>query len=64
MPGAGSIFRLVEAAFSNDPSPLKSRCQFPPVKIVGMAFQDTTLLPWRTTLDNVLLQLEIVGPCC
>jgi NitT/TauT family transport system ATP-binding protein len=31
-----------------------------PLKIVGMAFQNPTLLPWRTTLDNVLLPLEIV----
>ncbi len=33
-----------------------------PLKIVGMAFQSPTLLPWRTTLDNVLLPLEIVEP--
>ncbi|HYF57938.1 MAG TPA: ABC transporter ATP-binding protein [Burkholderiaceae bacterium] len=33
-----------------------------PLKIVGMAFQAPTLLPWRTTLENVLLPLEIVEP--
>src|SRR3990172_5371614 len=33
-----------------------------PLKIVGMAFQNSTLLPWRTTLQNVLLPLEIVEP--
>lgn len=33
-----------------------------PVKVAGMAFQNPSLLPWRTTLDNVLLPMEIVEP--
>ena len=33
-----------------------------PLKIVGMAFQNPTLLLWRSTLQNVLLPLEIVQP--
>ncbi|HZO01853.1 MAG TPA: ABC transporter ATP-binding protein [Burkholderiales bacterium] len=33
-----------------------------PLKSVGMAFQNSNLLPWRTALENVLLPLEIVQP--
>ncbi len=33
-----------------------------PLSIVGMAFQAPTLLPWRNTLDNVMLPLEIAQP--
>jgi NitT/TauT family transport system ATP-binding protein len=33
-----------------------------PLKIVGMAFQAPTLLPWRTAMDNLMLPLEIVEP--
>jgi NitT/TauT family transport system ATP-binding protein len=33
-----------------------------PIKGVGMAFQNATLMPWRTTLNNVHLPLEIVQP--
>jgi NitT/TauT family transport system ATP-binding protein len=33
-----------------------------PIKCVGMAFQNSTLMPWRDTLHNVMLPLEIVKP--
>ena len=49
MPSKGSI-RIGGAAVTG------------PLKISGMAFQAPSLLPWRTTLDNVLLPLEIVEP--
>jgi NitT/TauT family transport system ATP-binding protein len=33
-----------------------------PLSFVGMAFQNSSLLPWRTALGNVMLPLEIVKP--
>ena len=33
-----------------------------PVEGVGMAFQNPLLMPWRTTLRNVVLPLEIIAP--
>ena len=33
-----------------------------PIKIVGMAFQNPTMLPWLRTIDNVLMPLRIVEP--
>jgi NitT/TauT family transport system ATP-binding protein len=33
-----------------------------PLSIAGMAFQNPTLLPWRSILDNVMLPFEVVEP--
>ena len=33
-----------------------------PIKGVGMAFQNPTLMPWRTTMRNILLPMEVVEP--
>jgi NitT/TauT family transport system ATP-binding protein len=49
MPTSGSIFF--------EGSPVTG-----PVREVGMAFQNSTLLPWRSTVSNVMLPFEIVKP--
>jgi NitT/TauT family transport system ATP-binding protein len=33
-----------------------------PIQGIGMAFQNSTLMPWRTTLKNIMLPFEIVEP--
>ena len=33
-----------------------------PLKIAGMAFQNPVMLPWRRTVDNVLIPMEVVEP--
>ncbi|TVP68326.1 MAG: ABC transporter ATP-binding protein [Leptolyngbya sp. LCM1.Bin17] len=33
-----------------------------PLKNIGIAFQNPVLLPWRNTINNVLLPLEVVQP--
>ena len=51
------LVRPSEGRVAVDGSPVSG-----PVKIAGMAFQNASLLPWRTVLGNVLLPLEIVEP--
>ncbi len=62
--GKSSLMKLVtgllppsSGSVSVDGNPVRG-----PVKIVGMAFQNASLLPWRTTLGNLMLPLEIVEP--
>jgi NitT/TauT family transport system ATP-binding protein len=62
--GKSSLMKLVSGLHppSQGSVSVAGRAVTGPLKIVGMAFQNATLLPWRTTLDNVLLPLEIVEP--
>jgi NitT/TauT family transport system ATP-binding protein len=62
--GKTSILRMVSGL---SPSPLgEIRCRgqkiTKPLKNVGIAFQNPVLLPWRNTIDNVMLPLEVVQP--
>lgn len=62
--GKTSILRMVSGLA---PAPLgeirmREKKISKPLKNVGIAFQNPVLLPWRNTLDNVLLPLEVVQP--
>ncbi len=62
--GKSSLMKLISGLHA----PASGALQFEgkpvtgPLKSVGMAFQNSNLLPWRTALENVLLPLEIVEP--
>jgi NitT/TauT family transport system ATP-binding protein len=62
--GKSSLLKLVSGlhAPKDGTVTVEGRPVTGPLSICGMAFQNATLLPWRTTLDNVLLPLEIVEP--
>lgn len=62
--GKTSILRMVSGLSPAPIGAVKYRGETirRPMKNVGMAFQNPVLLPWRSTLDNVLLPLEIVQP--
>lgn len=62
--GKTSVLRMVSGL---NPAPIgEIRCRGKrisrPLKNVGIAFQNPVMLPWRNTLNNVLLPLEIVQP--
>ena len=43
-------------------APTKGRVKFPSNEPrVGLVFQESNLMPWRTVMDNILLPLEIRG---
>jgi NitT/TauT family transport system ATP-binding protein len=62
--GKTSILRMVSGL---NPAPIGSVLYrgekiTKPLKNIGIAFQNPVLLPWRNTIDNVMLPLEIVPP--
>ncbi|MBW4693916.1 MAG: ABC transporter ATP-binding protein [Lyngbya sp. HA4199-MV5] len=62
--GKTSILRMVSGL---SPAPLgtiryRGQTIAKPLTNVGIAFQNPVMLPWRNTLNNVMLPLEIVPP--
>ena len=55
--GDGAVARDGRTASASASKPVAG-----PLNFVGMAFQNSSLLPWRTILQNVMLPLEIVEP--
>jgi NitT/TauT family transport system ATP-binding protein len=62
--GKTSILRMVSGLSPTKIGELRCHGQpvVKPLKNVGIAFQNPVLLPWRRTIDNVLLPLEVVHP--
>lgn len=62
--GKSTLMRLVTGLWPASAGSVRvaGRTVDRPLSIAGMAFQNPTLLPWRTVLDNVLLPFEVVEP--
>jgi NitT/TauT family transport system ATP-binding protein len=62
--GKSTIMKLVTGLLPSSSGEVRVAGQkvLGPIKGVGMAFQNPTLMPWRTTLDNILLPMEVVEP--
>jgi NitT/TauT family transport system ATP-binding protein len=62
--GKSSLMKLISGLHmaSSGTVQVDGKAVTKPLKSVGMAFQASNLLPWRTVVDNVLLPLEIVQP--
>jgi NitT/TauT family transport system ATP-binding protein len=60
--GKTSILRMVSGL---NPAPIgeiryRGQAIHRPLKNVGIAFQNPVMMPWRKTIDNVMLPLEVV----
>ena len=62
--GKSSLMKLISGLHppASGALPVEGKPVDGPLKSVGMAFQNSNLLPWRNALENVLLPLEIVEP--
>ena len=62
--GKSSLMRLISGLHAplGGSLTLEGKPVTGPLKSVGMAFQNSNLLPWRNAIENVLLPLEIVEP--
>ena len=62
--GKTSILRMVSGLAPAPLGEVRVRDQkiTRPLRNVGIAFQNPVMMPWRTTLDNVMLPYEVVQP--
>ena len=62
--GKSTILKLVAGLLSPERGRVEvgGKAVRGPVKMAGMAFQNPTMLPWLTAIDNVLVPLKIVPP--